>query len=276
MTARRRPGFDDPLVDVCGRGVGRTATVRVVVTVAVPYHLDDRLEGFNAGVPVDREVTVDLPPGGRWTRMAALYEQVANAVAGASPPTLVISGDCTTSLGVLAGLQRAGREVGVVWFDAHADFHTEQTTTSGYLGGMPLALAAGVGVLTLPTALSLRPVPPSRLVLVDARDTDPAEKVLLKQHAIAVRPATELAEADLPAGDLYLHLDVDVCDPGDVPDLLYPAPGGQDLDEVLVAVRRVTATGRVVALGLAATWQHDATAAVHQEIASRVRDTMNG
>lgn len=82
------------------------------------------------------------------------------------PPPLVVSGDRTTSLRVLAGLQRAGHDVAIVWFDTHADFHTEQTTTSGYLGGMPAALAVGVGTLTLPTALVLRPVPPSRALLI--------------------------------------------------------------------------------------------------------------
>jgi len=130
-----------------------------MVTVAVPYHLDERLAAFDAGVPVDLEVVVELPAGDAWHRMSALYEQVAQVVASYSDRVpVVISGDCTTSLGVLAGLQRGGHEVGVVWFDAHADFHTEDTTTSGYLGGLPLALAAGVGTLRLPAALGLHPV----------------------------------------------------------------------------------------------------------------------
>lgn len=115
--------------------------------IAVPYHLDERLEAFNAGRPIDREITAELPSAGLWQRMAVLYEQVAEAVAGQSELACVVSGDCTTSLGALAGLQRPGRDVGVVWFDAHADFHTDATTTSGYLGGMPLALAAGIGTL---------------------------------------------------------------------------------------------------------------------------------
>jgi len=94
---------------------------------------------------------------------------------------VVISGDCTTSLGILAGVQRAG-DVGIVWLETHADFHTEANTTSGFLGGMPLALAAGVGTLTLPAVLGLRPVPESRIVLVDARDTDPGEQELAQHH----------------------------------------------------------------------------------------------
>jgi arginase len=248
-----------------------------VMILAVPYHLDERLPGLDMGMLADREITVDLPSGTTWQRLAVLYEQVAVAVAGAPSPALIVSGDCTTSLGVLAGLQRAGRDVGIVWFDAHADFHTEATTTSGYLGGMPLALAAGVGALTLPDALDLRAVHQSRIVLVDARDTDPGEHVLLEQCAVVRRPVQNLTEADLPAGQLYLHVDVDVCDPDAVPDLLYPAPGGPTLDDVLGAVHRVAATGRVAALGIAATWRQNGPGApAHRELTRRLRQAVDG
>lgn len=204
-----------------------------------------------------------------------LHEQVAQEVAVAEELAVVVSGDCTTSLGVLAGLQRAGRDVGIVWFDAHADFHTEETTTSGYLGMMPLALAAGVGTLTLPDALGLRPVPESRIALVDARDTDPAEHELLERVSV-LRTSVEALDG-MPAGDLYLHLDVDVTDPQDVPDLLYPAPGGPRLAEVLTAVEQVLATGRVVAVGLAATWRLDSTErASHDELVRAVVELVEG
>lgn len=228
------------------------------MTVVVPYHLDQRLHGFSAAVGGDLEVTADVLPGEHlWERMAVLYEHVAQVVAAADRPTVVVSGDCTTSLGVLAGLQRAGHDPGIVWFDAHADFHTEATTTSGYLGGMPLALAAGLGTPTLPTALGLRPVPQSRIVLVDARDTDPPEHDLLQRSAVRRAGVADLD--DVPEGDLYLHVDVDVCDAAEIPDLLYPVAHGPAVSEVLDAVRRVAATGRVLALGIAATWRHGTT-----------------
>jgi arginase len=241
-----------------------------VTTICVPYHLDERLDDFEVGVEVDRVVTADLPSGvGPWQRMAVLYEQVAHEVAAAQGIPLVVSGDCTTSLGVLAGLQRAGREVGIVWFDAHADFHTEATTTSGYLGGMPLALAAGIGTLTLPDALGLRPVPGSRIALVDARDTGPAEHDLLGRASVGQTAVGALE--GLPPGDLYLHLDVDVADPQDVPYLLYPVPGGPRLAEVLAAVEQVLATGRVVAVGLGATWEPGSAArGPHDELVAAV------
>jgi arginase len=226
-----------------------------MLLLSVPFHLDERLDPFDLGVPADAEIAPDLPPGDPWTRMAALYEQVADAVGAGA--VAVASGDCTTSLGVLAGLQRAGRDPAVVWFDAHADFHTVGTTTSGYLGGMPLALAVGRGELTLPDALGLRPVAEERVVLVDARDTDPGEQRLLEDSAV-VRTTVAGLPGVVPDGDLYVHVDVDVCTPAEVPDLLYPAAGGVRVDELLTAVRALVATGRVVALGLAATWHHSA------------------
>lgn len=113
--------------------------------LGVPYHLDQFIPDFDVGVPIDNEIGVDLPSSGTWQRMGILYEHVAQAISRHSLPLLVVSGDCTTSLGVIAGLQRAGRDPGLVWVDAHGDFNTEATSPSGYLGGLPLALAVGIG-----------------------------------------------------------------------------------------------------------------------------------
>jgi arginase len=93
-------------------------------------------------------------------------------------------------------------------------------------------------------------------VLVGARDIDPPELELLEEHAVPrVDRVEDLDEADLPDGELYLHLDIDVADPEDVPNLRYPAPGGPSLDAVLEAVARVIDTGRVIAVGLSASWR---------------------
>ncbi len=75
-----------------------------------------------------------------------LYRRVADAVAraaGQGSRPVVLSGDCTTSLGIVAGLQHAGLDPGIVWFDAHGDLQTLETTASGYLGGLPLRILAG-------------------------------------------------------------------------------------------------------------------------------------
>jgi arginase len=239
-----------------------------VETVGVPYHLDQFIPGFDVGVPLDREIRVDLPALGAWERMGVLYEQVAQVVSSHDLPVLFVSGDCTTSLGIVAGLQRAGRDPGMVWIDAHGDFNTEATSPSGYLGGLPLALAVGTGTLTLPNKLRLRPIAESRAVLVGARDVDPEENRLL-ERSLVKRKGIDFAAADLPGGDLHLHVDIDICDPTEVPDLLFPASDGPILDDVLAAVERVVATGRVIAVDLAATWHHNGPSASTQRDAMR-------
>jgi arginase len=238
-------------------------------TIGVPYHQDELIPGFDVGVPIDHEIKVDLPDGDAWKRMGVLYNEVARVVSEHAPPLLVVSGACLTSLGILAGLQRTGRDPGIVWVDAHGDFNTEATTPSGYLGGMPLALAVGVGTLTLPFELGLHPVPTSRVVLVGARDIDPEEQVLLDHSAIGQR-GLDVLTRDLPDGDLYVHIDIDICDPTIVPDLLFPAPGGPGPDIVAGLVRRVMATGRVMAIDLAATWHQNGPAASLQHQAMRL------
>jgi len=71
----------------------------------------------------------------------------------------------------------------------------------------------------------------------------------------------ELTAATVPDGPVYLHVDLDVVDPGEVPGLLFPAPGGPSLSEVAAAVQRVLDTGRVAAVGLACTWSEYSAAA---------------
>lgn len=232
-------------------------------TVGVPYHLDQFIPNFDVGVPIDTEIRVDLPDAGTWQRMGVLYNNVAQFRRGHRLPVLVVSGDCTTSLGVIAGLQRAGRDPGLVWIDAHGDFNTEATSPSGYLGGLPLALAVGIGTLTLPSELHLRPIPQARAVLVGARDIDPDEGRLLEQAQIA-RRGLDLTATDLPHGDLHLHVDIDICDPELVPDLLFPAVGGPALDDIVATIARIVARGRVVAVDLAATWHHNGRSASTQ------------
>lgn len=231
-----------------------------MATVAVPYHLDERLVGFAPGV----RSTTKWPwpshpetPGSAWPCCAS------RSPSRSAARTLLrwwSRGTAPTSLGVLAGLQRGGHDVGIVWLDAHADSTPRPRQR-------PLALAVGVGTLTLPAALGLGPIPESRVVLVDARATDPGERVLLDRSAVVRTRVAALDEGVLPAGELYLHVDLDVCDPAQVPNLLYPEPGGIAPDDLVAAVRRVVATGRVAAVGVGATWHHDGRAAApHRDL----------
>ncbi|MEV6491949.1 arginase family protein [Actinoplanes sp. NPDC051633] len=219
--------------------------------IIVPFHQDQRLPGDH--LPVEGEVIApELPPGDIWTKLAALDEAVATRVAAAEVPATVISGDCLVSMGVLAGVQRTGVDPAVIWFDAHGDVHTLETTTSGYLGGLSLRLLMGAHSELLADRLGVRPVAEDRCVLVDARDLDPAEADFLKGSAVQQSSVGDLRE--LPDGPLLLHVDLDVIDPSDLPGLLFPAPDGPPASRVLAAIHRVIDTGRVVALDIACPW----------------------
>jgi arginase len=229
-----------------------------VTTLISPFHLDEPL----AALPVSgRRLDVHAAAGAMPGRLIDLYRGVADAVAvaaGASGERLVVvSGDCNTSLGTLTGLQRAGIDPSIVWFDGHGDFHTAATTTSGYLGGLALAMLVGDDDTGLAAGVGLAPIAQERAVLVDARDLDPAERVRLDASAVRRLAVDEVVEATLPPGPIYLHLDVDVVDAAACPGLRFPATDGPSPEAVVAAVRRVLASGRVPAVGLACTWGPD-------------------
>jgi arginase len=230
-----------------------------VAVVVVPYHQDQRLPDDHLALPPRGDYLVldpHLPDGDRWPRMTALADAAANQIAAAvraGTPTTVVSGDCLLALAALAGVQRAGVDPALVWFDAHGDLHTLQTSTSGYLGGLALRLALGAHP-ELIGGLGLRPLAEGRTALVGARDLDPAEETWLAGSAVRRIPVTELDPATLPPGPLVVHVDVDVIDPDDLPGLLFPAPGGPSTADVLDAVERIRGTGRIVALDVACPW----------------------
>jgi arginase len=138
-----------------------------------------------------------------------------------------VAGDCCTVIAVLAALQRFGIDATLLWLDAHGDFNTWETTRSGFIGGMPLAMIVGRGDQGLTRAVGMKPMAEENVVLADARDLDPAEAELLRasrvRRAYDLDTVLDLLPADRP---LHVHLDVDVLDPGEAPAMLYPVAGG--------------------------------------------------
>jgi arginase len=228
-----------------------------MTVIGVPYHLDEYLSDPDFPLTPARLITVALPAGDTWDRMAVLHAAVAGAVAadvrvGGCP--IVLAGDCITALGTVAGLQRTGADPAIVWFDAHGDVQTLETTASGYLGGMPLRLLAGYRPELIATRLGLTPVPEHRIVLAGARDLDPPEVSYLASSPIKRRQVADLTATDLPDGPLYVHADLDVIDAAELPGLRYPAPGGPGPGQLSAALRMLLDSGRVAALGIACTW----------------------
>jgi len=239
--------------------------------IQVPYHLDEYLPDLDVPLPPDTVITADLPAGDVWDRLSALYAGLAGAVAaeaGRGGRPVVVSGDCTTALGTMSGLQRAGVQAGIVWFDAHGDVQTLETTTSGYLGGLPLRLLMGYRPELIAARLGLRAVPEHQVALVDARDLDPPEVSYLAGAQVRRSEVGELDAAGLPGGPLYVHLDLDVIDSGQLPGLRFPAPGGPSPAQVTGALSALLGTGRVAAIGVACTWYpgHSAADRIRQHL----------
>lgn len=193
--------------------------------------------------------------------------QIADAVAGArraDRALLMTGGNCTHITGILGGLQDAhgpDLRVGLVWFDAHGDFNTPQTTLTGSLGGMPVAVCAGLAFPRWREGSHIvAPLPTDRIVMVDVRNLDPAEEQLVRAVGIPVIAPAEGFPGDPlgPAIDslaercdaLYLHIDADILDERYTPDHSTKEPNGPDMAQVLAAVERVMATGKVIAFAV--------------------------
>ena len=161
-----------------------------------------------------------------------------------------------------------------MWFDAHGDVQTLETTTSGYLGGMPLRMLVRYRPELMARPLGLRPVAERQVALVDARDLDPPELSYLERSEIRRLRVEDVHARDLPDGPIYLHVDIDVVDPAELPGLRFPAPDGPGLDAVAAALHRVRKTGRVAALGLACTWHagHGAAAVMRPHLANLIEN----
>ena len=183
---------------------------------------------------------------------AALAKLVAAAVDAGERP-ISIAGDCCATIGVLAGLQRAGLRPTLVWLDAHGDFNTPATSPSGFLGGMPLAMLVGRGDLALPAAVGLEPLAENRVVLTDARQLDPPERAALRaSEVLHLDSPRRLLTDDLPAGPLYVHLDSDVVDPRDSPAHNYAAAGGCRADEIVPILAELAEERDIAAISMAA------------------------
>jgi len=226
---------------------------------------------------------------GAWNRDALESRNIGSIVARNGQGERLILGlltNCTDLLGMLAGLQHLGlpgdpsgsrvkgerREglaglkplrVGLVYFDAHADFNTPETTLSGMLGGMDVAVAAGMCLTRLRLKTGLDPALPAKYIVFGGlRDVDPLERELLDRSECQylnvedIRTAAGAVDAQVRRlGSLvdviYVHVDMDVLDPAEVAGHPLTAPEGPTSVELAGAIRRIFAHPKAAALGLA-------------------------
>jgi arginase len=188
--------------------------------------------------------------------MRMLAREVASAKNHSRLP-IVLSGNCNTSVGIVSGLDA---DVAVTWFDAHADFNTPETTTSGFLDGTAVSILTGRCWKKLAESVGLHPVPDSQICLIGTRDIDQAEGELLEGARIEV-VTPEKVRADLPrvlahmgehVDDVYVHLDLDVLDASIAAANSYAVGGGMTVEDVEHALSLIARQFRIVAITLSA------------------------
>lgn len=153
---------------------------------------------------------------------------------------LVLGGDHSIAMGTLAGVTQHVKNLGVIWFDAHGDLNTGDTSPSGNIHGMPVAASLGLGHERLVNIAGFAPkIKPENLVIMGARDLDPGERSLIKELGIKVFTMHEIdrlgmarvmeeaiAHVSKGTDGVHLSLDLDGLDPQDAPGVGTPVLGG--------------------------------------------------
>ena len=185
----------------------------------------------------------------RFSSIAQVRERHAEVLRGTTDWALSIGGDCSIAL---AAVEHAAREhpgdLAVVWFDAHPDLHTPESSPSGGFCGMVLRAISGEGPAELGLSAASS-VPLSNVVLAGIRDVDDAEDVLLNERSLVSVSCSELADpaalvaavAKTGAKRVFVHIDLDVLDPSALEGLSDLIPFGLSVAELGGAITALRA-----------------------------------
>ncbi|MFZ7946957.1 arginase [Neobacillus sp. 19] len=196
-------------------------------------------------IPIGRpEVVVDEESNLRNLDLVAektsmLAEKVDEAVQSGAFP-LVLGGDHSIAIGTLAGVSKHFKNLGVIWYDAHGDLNTAETSPSGNIHGMPLAASIGLGHKKLTEIGGYAPkVKPENVVIIGARSLDEGERILIKETGIKVYTMHEIDRMGMAkvmeetiaylkerTDGVHLSLDLDGLDPSECPGVGTPVMGG--------------------------------------------------
>lgn len=236
--------------------------------------LKDILLGI--GAEVRRVSTVKLSPEeereyGRWNRLGIANGHLGDFASANEKEGLFNVGlynNCNSLSGMLAGLQHSGPgnrplKIGLVWIDAHGDYNTPETTLSGMLGGMPVAVASGDCLTRMRLQSGLDPALPSRYItMACVRDTDPLEQERIDNsfiEHITVDDVRNLSDTITDQMDrlsrltdkIYIHIDMDVLDPDEVSGHPLTVPDGPSSEQLAAALTVMFRYEKAAALGIA-------------------------
>ncbi len=243
---------------------------------AIRYsHLQKKLEELGYDVRDEGNVEVPIAEMCKITNPKLKYIDciipMSRRVAGAVSTSiqaknfpLVLGGDHSLSIGSVRGAAR-DKKIGVIWIDAHADFNTAETTPSGNIHGMSLAVLAGQGDKSLVQLWgeSIPVIDPKKIAIIGARDLDSGEKVNLSNAGAmvmgmeqidrygmvtAIEKAIERVSRDVDG--IYLSLDLDALDPEHAPGVGTPVPAGLSQRETHLACEMIAETNRLIGMDL--------------------------
>lgn len=213
-------------------------------------------------IPVGRpEVVIDKESNLRnldlvAEKSALLAEKVDAAVQSGSFP-LVLGGDHSIAIGTLAGISKHYQNLGVIWYDAHGDLNTAETSPSGNIHGMPLAVSIGLGHSKLVELGGYFPkVKPENVVIIGARSLDEGERILIKEKGMKVYTMHEIDRLGMAkvmeetieflknrTDGVHLSLDLDGLDPSECPGVGTPVLGGISYRESHLAMEMLEEAG---------------------------------
>jgi arginase len=196
-----------------------------------------------------------------------LAARVSEALGAGSIP-VVLGGDHSIAIGTVSGLaafhRQHQRRVGVIWFDAHGDMNTPESSPSGNIHGMPYAVILGKGAPELTGIGGFAPkVHPQDCVLIGARSVDREEAQILRSSGVRVVTMRELDERGMGAVmdeailiatrntvGFHVTMDMDFVDPAYAPGVGTPVPGGPTYRESHLAMEKIADSGRMLSFEL--------------------------